>query len=564
MRCGGTTTVVLRALSIALAVALLCPAGAGAQQAQSNRATNEPGQIERRLETPSQPIAPSAPVVAPPSLPVPSIEGPTRAVTLVAVELIGATVFTPEQLADAYEPWLGKQISITEIEQILATITDTYRRVGYALSYAIAPPQTLDFGILQIRVVEGYIAKVTFAGAAPGGESLLAAYADKITSERPVTLATIERYSLLLSDAPGVVVRPSIRSLEDIGAHELILTLDKNPVQAGAGLDNRGTHAVGPLQAYGVASFNSVFGGLERTSVTLSTVPDNSRELRYGEVNHEEFLGSEGTRGFVSVSHSSLDTYTDITHIKKDGESTRGSIGAKHPLIRARAQNLWVSGRFDVINSSQSQEGDSFDDRLRVMRAGTQYFVSDEWAGDNLASVEFSQGFDALGASHDGGPNLSRAGGRTDFRKFTFELGRQQSFGRNYSALIQGIAQKSGHTLLSGEEIALGGKRFGRAFDPGEVSGRDGAAASLELRLHDSTGWHFLTSYQLYVFGDVGAVWNSDRPRDAVSSTGAGTRIEFVPGFTGNLELAVPVNRGVFAENERRAPRVFFAVNASF
>lgn len=537
------------------------------QQTPARSTTTEPGQVERRLETPRAPLAPSAPVVVPPSAPGPTVEEPARAFTLIAVELDGATVFPPDELADSYERFLGKSITTAEIEQILAAITAKYRDAGYVLSYAVAPPQSVDFGILQIKIIEGYVAEVRFVGGAPGGESVMRSYARKITAERPATLATLERYSLLLSDAPGMTVKPSIRSLPEVGAHEYILTLEHSPVQGSAGLDNRGTHSVGPLQAYASASLNSVLGWFERTRATISTVPDATRELRYGEVFHEEFLDSEGTRGFVSASRSTIDAYSDVFSQKKQGDSTRVSSGITHPLVRARTQNLWVNGRFDAMNSSQSQLDNNFDDRLRVFRVGTQYFVSDGWSGDNLVGVEFSQGVDAFGASEDGGPNLSRAGGRTDFRKLTVELGRQQNFGKQYNMLVQAVGQKSGHTLLSGEEIALGGKRFGRAFDPGEISGKDGAALAVELRHHDSTEWDFITSYQIYTFGDVGAVWNNDRARDALSSTGAGVRLELVPGVVGNIEVAVPLNRRVFAErddHDSRDPRVFFGLNANF
>jgi len=44
---------------------------------------------------------------------------------------------------------------------------------------------------------------------------------------------------------------------------------------------------------------------------------------------------------------------------------------------------------------------------------------------------------------------------------------------------------------LSAEEITLGGKEFGRAFDPAALGGDDGGALKLELRFSDTISLNY-------------------------------------------------------------------------
>jgi hemolysin activation/secretion protein len=123
---------------------------------------------------------------------------------------------------------------------------------------------------------------------------------------------------------------------------------------------------------------------------------------------------------------------------------------------------------------------------------------------------------------------------------------------------------------LSGEEFSVGGARFGRGYDPSEITGGDGAAGLVELR-HDGrfAGLGTELSYQLYGFGEFGVVWTGDPngggARDSLASAGAGVRIGWGGRFLGEIEVAAPLTRGVASEGGRSDfARVFFRLTAAF
>jgi hemolysin activation/secretion protein len=238
-----------------------------------------------------------------------------------------------------------------------------------------------------------------------------------------------------------------------------------------------------------------------------------------------------------------------------------------HPLIRGRDQSLSLGVAFDALDSTESSNaGPLFDDHLRVLRASANYTVNDG-NNANVAYVEASQGLSALGGSRAGAANLSRSIGRADFTKATASLSRQQSLGEHWGLQMALAGQKAAQPLLVSEQFALGGARFGRAYDPAEITGDDAVAGSLELRYGRSVDSRFLRSYQLYAFYDVGAVWNQDvsdgTQRQSLASAGGGIRLALPQNVAASLEIAKALSRRVAAEGDKPV-RVFISLTAAF
>lgn len=78
-----------------------------------------------------------------------------------------------------------------------------------------------------------------------------------------------------------------------------------------------------------------------------------------------------------------------------------------------------------------------------------------------------------------------------------------------------------------------------------------------ELRLDQKLNFRDWTGYQLYVFGDAGAVWNDGhRLSDGLALTSAGAGVRFFPSDDLQADLAVAVPLSYRApDNERRSPR---------
>lgn len=531
---------------------------------QQVRSTTDAGQIEKRIEERQQ--APAEPERVTPTVQAPEKAGiaeePVQPFVLSAVNVTGATVYPVGDFAPLYEEFIGQEIASAEIETIVERITAKYLEDGYFLSSATAPPQDLSFGILSIRVTEGYIERVSYRGAEPGRKAMFDAWAEKITAEMPARLSTVERYILLMNDLPGITATPNLEAEGAAGAYELAIAIAHDRFDAYTSLDNRGTYPVGPLQWSLSGGANSQLGALERIRLSIFTVPDEPRELLYGEVYGQIPVGDQGTHLFASASRSTVDIYSESRASRLQASGDRYSVGGWHPLVRQQELALYLNARTDIADSRQSATDDNYTDRLRVVRLGSRVWFRDGIGGTSSTAVEYSRGFDVFGASPNG-YNVSRTDGVSRFDKVTFDVNRVQKITDDFWLELNGAGQHSEYVLLSGEEFAVGGSRFGRGYDPSEISDSRGVAGSIELRHRAPVPDGLLSTLWIYAFYDGGVVWRTDNTKDSLTSAGVGLRMFPIEGMRASLELAKPLTRRV-AEEGDTASRVFFSVSYGF
>lgn len=197
-----------------------------------------------------------------------------------------------------------------------------------------------------------------------------------------------------------------------------------------------------------------------------------------------------------------------------------------------------------------------------MLSAEASYDVVDDWRGVSLLTAEFAQGLEAFGASRAGDPLLSRANGRPDFSRINLGASRLQDLEGDFSLLAEAAGQYAFSQLLASEEFGVGGARFGRAYDPSEITADHGLAAALELRYGRELSDPWLRSLQVYGFLDFGAVWRIDDAsgdrRQSRASAGLGVRFNVLEDISGALEVAQPLTATPLAEDDQ-GPRLFFS-----
>ncbi|WP_375470426.1 ShlB/FhaC/HecB family hemolysin secretion/activation protein [uncultured Nostoc sp.] len=106
-----------------------------------------------------QPLPPPAELF-PPSAPTPIPEEPfpgnfLQTIVVERFEVVGSTVFSPEELALATAEFTKRPISQAQLFQASSKINDLYVNNGYITSGAYIPPQTLQSRVVKIQVVGG-------------------------------------------------------------------------------------------------------------------------------------------------------------------------------------------------------------------------------------------------------------------------------------------------------------------------------------------------------------------------------------------------------------------------
>ncbi|MEM6536722.1 MAG: POTRA domain-containing protein [Pseudomonadota bacterium] len=597
--------------------------GASEVVAQDAPGLIDPGR-QLREETDRAPTSRASPpsVVAPQTEQSPVEDNGLR-FTLAALKLEGNSIISDATLSPLYAEYLNTEIGLQEISNVAAAIERAYRGQGYILTRVVAPEgQSIDpsAATIRLRIVEGFIDKIVYDAQTANDNQLrkVKKIVEKIPyacrkgdvqavgASCPLHIDTIERHLLLANDLPGISVEAVLLKSDIVGAASLRITVLKDQFNAQISADNRSSRLTGPIRTKAAVSISALTSMLEQTTVRGAIAEDPS-ELYYIVANERIPIGSNGLT--VDVSGSYLASQPDLAAagdrdngeamvsdtlpgaLFVDAESYQVSVSASYPLIRSRRRNLFVNGRFEVLDSTvEAFSADrstlvlDTEDKLRVLRAGLTYDFAEPSGAVTIISAQVSQGLDILDATESTpalvggiGNRGSRAEASGEFTKISLVARRQQDL----TFYGQGLQDKIGRldvvlnisgqyafdNLLAPEEFALGGENLGRGYDPAEITGDHGIAGEIEFRLARRVRSLDL-NLQPYVFLSTGKVFDratsvSGTTSRTLGSVGGGMRAVFDDQFSGFVEIAAPTNRDISAIGNNRA-RFIFGVSANF
>jgi len=531
-----------------LAAVLLLSAWGTLAQAVVPPATAEPGRLRERFD---------APATAPAEARVPELRGTAQdplpeavkslRVTLRAIRVVGSTVYTPEQFQRHTAPYIGREISGSDIFALAQELTVLYRNAGYFLSVVIVTPQSLAGGTLTLRAIEGYVASVYIEGD-PRLRAQLLEVAEKIQASRPLTAQALERYLLLANDLPGMHLRSVLSPSQTVGATDLTLIATVRDVEGFASIDNYGTRYLGPNQlTFGLTG--NQWLGLNDQWRFIGAGTGNE-QLAYAQLSYSQVLNVEGLTLGLSASQARTQPGDTLRAFDVRGYSDAMALTLSSPWLRTRNHSLLARVTYDQADIRSEILGARVsDDKIRALRTGLTWRRLDALDGQNNLDVDFSRG---LGGTQGSDALKSRVGADGHFSKLTFDYARYQPLGGRWG-LTAGLAgQWTADTpLLSSEQFALGGRRYGRAYEAAELVGDRGLALRLEPRYAVPLGGSGLRAYHLFSFYDIGEVSKvgnqaaSTPVSQSLASAGFGTRLFMAGPATAQFEAAWPLTKPV-------------------
>jgi hemolysin activation/secretion protein len=483
------------------------------------------------------------------------------AIIVGAIRIDGARMLPAAAFATTIEKYAGGTLSSNDLRNLASDIANVARDAGFGLATAWIPEQRVENGVLSVVIDEGRIdgVEVQGSGAAAARPFLIA-----LTHGRPVRTAELERQLLLAGDVPGVRVEKT-RLERRAGRNILVVQATRDRIEGRAYADNWGSNVVGPVRARLTIDFNGLLAEDDHLTIGGVITPFAPKEFGLARLAYSTTIGTAGTEvtigGYIANSQpGGLLSEQDI-----DGRSVEVDFGIRHPFIRSRAVSLWGGADFRVREASQTREDELVrTDRLSIfgLSASGVYQLPGGRLRGRMALV---QGVDLFDATRRGDPLSSRSDASGVFTKLDAWGEYEQDIGRDFSLLIQAEGQIANGPLLSSEEMGLGGRYFGRAWDYREFSGDRGIAGSMELRWDLTELPSPLRAVQLYGYTDAGAVANyrNGTGGGSLASAGGGIRFWLRNRMEAGIEVGVPLTNG-FDPEEERDPRLSFTLGTRF
>lgn len=534
------------ALTVALS-ALAC--GAGTAQAQTRVLESvivEQSSIIERFSPP--PVKGSASLqVSALADRIPPEFAAQRSFVLRAIRIEGATQLPVDALRPQWADLLGREISVAKLFQLTARIEQQYRNAGL-LALATVPDQDLAGGDIRIVVFDqSYIGTVETRGVDPALRQRLDPYIGRLVAMQPLRIRQIERILLLMSDIAGMNIEGKLRKPDQPangGSMTLDIAFDKRVARAA--LDNRGTEEVGPIQAFATYQENDLLGLFESTTVSGATIPNQPRELMFGQFAQDFPIGHDGVHVGYQVDVADSRPGGELDSLDLAVTSVTGELYASYGVLRTIDHSVFGRVRLQTRNTDLDiGNRTSSRDRYRWLGIGVES-EHQTAAGPLALQAEFQQGLDAFGATEQGAALASRSAADPDFQVLTASADLSVDLTERITVVGRAAGQYAFGPLPSVVQMAFGGDPFGRAFDSGAVSGDSGIAGSIEASFDTDLPVDFVRGSAAYGFVDYGMLWfrgdDHTGERASLGSAGIGFRAFLEQGFAVDATLAVPID----------------------
>lgn len=483
-----------------------------------------------------------------------------------SIRIVGATHFSDATVKAFFTPLEGRTIVLDDLRQAAQKLEDLYRAKGFFLTRVFISPQQVRDGVLEVRVLEGYVGAAFVEAPNQPSRHHVEKFLQPVIGRRPAQFRDLEDRLLMINDTPGLSANSVLRQGADAGSSEILVTAAKLPNSYRASFGNTGSETLGPT-SYGVgATLNQPFARPGALDIDLSAAGGKLNELRSVSMRYASPVGHGGavlTMGGL-LAYARPGGAVAALEIRSRVISINSRL--RVPLLRSRANSVYLDSDLTVNRSRTEALGQPLiDDRTTVAQAGLTWQQVDWLKGTTTVTLAISHGLNLFGAIDRADPLASVQGFKPDFTKLSYSLQRTQTLAPRLSFQFNVQGQYTADRLLSGELISFGGPQLGRGYDPSVVAGDRGVGLLGEVQYRLPVNLGKLTdSFALYGFGDWArttslAAGPSPEITDHISSAGCGVRVVLYGHALMDMQLADA--RGTVGGGAGHAPR--FNVTAS-
>ncbi|CDF84992.1 Hemolysin transporter protein hpmB Flags: Precursor [Pseudomonas knackmussii B13] len=525
--------------------------------------------IEQSLPKPNLPggdIRPQAPKVVTPDA---SSRQPQQLlqqnIRLRRIEVVGGGHYPLATWKPLLEPLTRREIRVGDLVAAAKAMTRRYQDDGFVISFAYVPNQDFSQGVGRIMLIEGHLSEVRSAGDFGVHQARVDRWIERLKAERPLTRASFERFSVLMSRVTGLQMNMILDppTTTDGGA-VLEMVGQRKRVETSADFDNRHGKQRGVFSA----SLMSMLGLGERLQFSYLYPPGDDKEY-YRAWNYSQLLGDDGLQLLAGYSHYDSQPEDRVVvgplQYARHRENERINAGLGIPVllrrdltwdVNLRAYTVDDTSRYDLVVPAIPYRVE-LHNKLRVVGVDT---VVQQFADKQVraGSLGIYQGLNAFGAQ------------TTDPVKaaFTRVLGfgaQQNQFGEHWQGVASTSFQWSHDILPDSEQVTYGGSNFGRGYPDDQATGDKGWGASYEANYSFLLQNHVLNQLQPYAVIDGARTWyNSDGLQGSKLGSGAlGVRLSDRKHYVVGVEVAKPFGDRAI-DNDERSPRLNITFSYQF
>ncbi|MEH1873034.1 ShlB/FhaC/HecB family hemolysin secretion/activation protein [Nostoc sp.] len=505
-----------------------------------------------------QPLPPPAELF-PPSIPTPTPDEPPpgnfpQTIVVERFEVVGSTVFSPEELALATAEFTKRPISMTQVYQARSKITDLYLQNGYITSGAYIPPQTIKSGVIKIQVVEGKLEDIQVTGTRRLNPNyvrsrLAIATSAPLNRKRILEALQVLQLNPLIKNVSAELTAGSRSgtSLLQVNISEaktfsspIILDNGRSPSVGSfrRGLRLNEANLLGLGDGLSLGYTNTDGSNSFDASYTLPLNPRNGTlSFNYGTTSSNVIEPA-----FKSLDIKSASRYYELTFRQPIVQTPTQEFALGLTASRRESDISWKLQKESEGGFPPSVLSPGADEQGRTKVSALRFFQ--EWTNRNSREVialrsQFSLGIDVLNPTINQNPPDSR------FFAWQGQAQLARLLAPETLLLLRLNTQLASRTLLPIEQIGLGGQDSVRGYRQDYLLTDNGTFVSAEVQIPILRLPQIGSRLQVIPFVDFGVGWNSSGRENpdpnTLAAVGLGLRWSQGDRFTVRLDWGIPL-----------------------
>jgi hemolysin activation/secretion protein len=403
----------------------------------------------------------------------------------------GNTIFTSSELSALLSGYIGKELTLAELNGVAAEITAAYRARGYFLASATIPPQTIkDEAPILIKIVEGVLETVrleTKPAETRTPHTLLQRYIDRVPTGKPADEEALSDMVMRINELPGIASRILLEPGRQPGTTAALLEITEGkPYGVSIDTDSHGSYSTG---YYRIGSTLELYSPLHLGDFfSLRAQTSYSGDTQTVQTGYNVPLSGSGTKLGFNYSFVTYELGKSFKALDATGTAHNFTLTATQPLVRSRSMilNASVGSEVKLLNDKTGSAGLNNKRSSMSGQAGVSGVEMDSWLGGGSTSfsLTYSGGTVSIDDAVTKNNDQSATGLHTNggYNKLAMSLSRNQNLYKTLSFYTGANGQWAGTNLDSSEQFSLGGPSGVRAFPVSEASCDSGFVFTAEVR----------------------------------------------------------------------------------
>ncbi|WP_082209746.1 ShlB/FhaC/HecB family hemolysin secretion/activation protein [Fischerella sp. PCC 9605] len=522
-----------------------------------NPITPTPEEQPRPAPTPLPPL--EKPLQFPPTAPPTpdQIQNLPGTIVVEKFEFVGSTVFSQQELEQATANFTKKPITFAQLLQAANQVTQLYLKQGYITSGAYIPSQEIQSGIVKIQVLEGSLQDIN-VNIVKGRLN-----SDYVRSRIAVAASTPLNINRLQESLQLLQLNPRIESLNaeltagtKPGTNSLEVTVTgAKTFQTQLNLNNNRNPSVGSFERGIEISEASLLGlgdefivGYRNTdgsnrfegSYTLPVNPRNGSLSFNYRITNNQIVKPPFNDLDIEVKSREYELYFRQPVIQTASPKISQELALSLGVARRESDSSILGVEFPLFPGADANG------KTRV----SELNFAQEWLQRSRQQVlaarsEFSLGIGAFSATVNNNEPDSQ------FFLWRGQLLYLRRFGEakntpavNPTLFVRSSVQLASDSLLSIEQLSLGGQATVRGYPQDAVITDNGIFTSVEARLPIFQSSQNNRVLQITPFIDFGTGWNTGRNNpnpNTLVGIGVGLLWQMGETFTARLDWGIPL-----------------------